>query len=308
MKIARFALMLAWFGAGGVRAIADASSAWDRLLAERDSLEAFEQAVEHAASAGVAEQAILEARFLYEVDAGDDTRIAALAPEFAARRETFNPAQSHIFATKKDWLAVVEYTQAIAAITREDHAAFKKHITEAFWLSPQQGVVFAAHIERHHIAMAMKELRFDFDLTLEDLLENPPKNLSVLNANRVATLLTFWSPWSIECESMIATYLGIAKDLEDQQVAAIAILPEQSAEAIATARNLLEEFGTGLPGHWLMDRKQEPIAAILHVRELPSCILLDPNGKVIYNGHPESAGFWNTMKKMIPSATTPKHE
>ena len=106
-----------------------------RLFSERESAATLQAAIEQARKQGISEQVILEARFLFLVDRHDDEGLVALLPEFAKRRETFTPELSKIFAFKEDWLAVNEYLEALAALKKADKDAFKKHITEAFWLS-----------------------------------------------------------------------------------------------------------------------------------------------------------------------------
>ncbi len=83
-------------------------AALDNLLAERESPKALKAAIAEARKAGVSEQAILEARFLYHVDHREDEAIAAMLPEFLKQRDGFKLEDSAIFGVKEDWLAVIE--------------------------------------------------------------------------------------------------------------------------------------------------------------------------------------------------------
>ena len=121
-----------------VAEVSPRAAAMEHLFAERESPAALQAAIEQARKHNISEQAILEARFLFLVDRHDDDAIAALLPEFVKHRATFNLDDSKIFACKEDWLAVNEYVEAIAALNKGDKAAFKQHITEAFWLSPRR--------------------------------------------------------------------------------------------------------------------------------------------------------------------------
>jgi hypothetical protein len=87
--------------------------ALDHLLSERGSPQALEKAIAEARKNQISEQAILEARFLYHVDQREDAAIAAMLPEFIKQRDLFKLEDSEIFSTKEDWLAVIEYVQAI---------------------------------------------------------------------------------------------------------------------------------------------------------------------------------------------------
>lgn len=280
-------------------------SALERILGERESPEAFAVAIDAAQKAGISEQAILEARFLYHVDLGNDAAIAALKPEFLKRRESFKIEDSAIFATNEDWLAVTEYVQALDALQREDTKAFKNHITEAFWLSPGQGAAFAPHIERHRLANAMKEVKIDFSTRLLTLHDGNASPLSKINANSKATLLHFWSPWSRECETTMPDFIATAIELTKHNIAVVSILPEQSQEARGEALEMVKPLGPRPPGAWLVDQPTHPLADILRIRTLPTMVLLDHDGTVLFNGHPTDPMLWSILAESSPGLTRP---
>jgi len=280
-------------------------AALEQLLIERESPEAFTAAIKAARNAGVGEQGILEARFLFHVDRGEDDQIAALTPEFLKRRDVFKIEESEIFATTEDWLAVTEYVQALAALQRNDNDAFKKHITEAFWLSPRQGAAFAPHIDRQRLAEAMKNVRIDFATRLVSLHQGEAVPISKLNAEAPATLLHFWSPWSRECEATMPDFIATAIELTKHGIAVISILPEQSAEIRADALEIIKPLGAQPPGAWLLDHPKEPLGKSLRIQNLPTMVLLGIEGNVLFNGHPTDATLWKTLSEIAPDMARP---
>ncbi len=280
-------------------------AAMEKLMAERECPDEFATAIQVARNAGIAEQGILEAKFLFHVDRGEDDKIAALKPEFLKRRDTFKIEESEIFAATEDWLAVTEYVQALAAIQNADAVAFKRHITEAFWLSPQKGAAFAPHIERQRLTEAMKTVRVDFSTRLAPLHENGTIPLSKINDGSKATLLHFWSPWSHECEVAMPDFLATAEELAKHNIAVVSILPEQSEEIRMDALDSLEPLGPKPPGAWVVDRPKAPLAGILRVRNVPTMVLLDQEGAVLFNGHPVDASLWETLGKVAPEMVRP---
>lgn len=312
MQPLRLALILGLAVAGLLFAAPSQQSpreaALEQLLTERDSPEAFAAAIESARKAGISEQGILEARFLYHVDRGEDEKIAKLTPEFLKQREVFKIEDSEIFATVEDWLAVTEYVQALAALQKNDAAAFKKHITEAFWLSPRQGAAFAPHIDRQRLAEAMKDVRIDFATRLISLHQGDPTPFSKLNAEAPATLLHFWSPWSRECEASMPDFIATAIELTKHGIAVISILPEQSAEIRTDALEIIEPLGANPPGAWLLDRKNNPLSTMLRIQSLPTMVLLDHGGNVLFNGHPVDAPLWKALADIAPGMARPAAE
>jgi len=280
-------------------------AALDRLLSERESAEALDAAIANAKKNSISAQAILEARFLYHVDRHEDDALAALLPEFMKRRDSFRLEDSEIFSVKEDWLAVTEYVQAIAALKKDDKDGFKKHITEAFWLSPRQGAAFASHIDRLRLEEAMKSVKIDFATPLTSLTDRESAPLAAPDDKRKALLLHFWSPWSRECEAFMPDFVATATGLAEKHVGIVSILPEDSPKVIADARELLKPLGAKPPGAWLIDTRKDALSSRLRVQSVPAMILLDPEGRVLFNGHPAEEALWTALLKIDPSIKRP---
>ncbi|QTN33209.1 hypothetical protein HZ994_13100 [Akkermansiaceae bacterium] len=278
----------------------------EQLLSERESPEALEKAAAAARALGVSEQAILEARFLFHVDRAEDAEIAALLPQFLALKDKFSLTDSEIFGSADDWLAVTEYVQALAALEKGDKDGFKKHITEAFWLSPRQGAAFAPHIDRIRLMDAMKAVRVDFGKGYTDTLTGKPTDFGTILGTRKGMLLHFWSPWSRECEATLADFLITAEHLAANDVAVASVLPETSDKVIADARAMLAATGKKLQGAWIVDTVKNPLSAKLRVQSVPAVVLVSPDGRILFNGHPTDGEFWEALERINPEIARPE--
>ena len=272
--------------------------ALDNLLSERDSDKALESVIAAASKAGISAQAILEARFLYHVDRREDDAVAAMLPEFLKQRDGFKLGDSAIFSVKEDWLAVVEYVQAIASLKKGDKDAFKSHITEAFWLSPRQASAFAPHIDRMRLEEAMRAVRIDFESKLAPLGGGDEVALKSLMTGKKAMVLHFWSPASRECEATMPDYVITAKALAEKGVAMVSILPEDAPKILTDALAMIKPLGDKPPGAWLVDRKENPFARDLRVQGLPAFILVSNEGTILFNGEPTDDGLWDALTKL----------
>jgi hypothetical protein len=280
-------------------------TALENLLSERESEQAFQSVVADARKNGISEQAILEARFIYHVDRNEDAALAALLPEFTKLRDSFRIEDSAIFSVKEDWLAVSEYVQAIAAMRKGDKDAFKSHITEAFWLSPRQASAFAPHIDRMRLDEAMQRVKIDFQIKLKALGKGDATSLKSLMDDKKAMILHFWSPASRECEESMADFITTAEMLTKMKIAFVSLLPEDSAEILAKARTMLQPLGASVPGAWLIDQKENPLARELRVQSLPAFILVSSEGQILFNGEPADDGLWDALKKIDPQIKRP---
>lgn len=280
--------------------------ALDNLLSERESITALDAAIADARKAGVSAQAILEARFLYHVDRREDAAIAAMLPEFLKQSGDFKIEDSVIFAVKEDWLAVVEYVKAIVALSKDEKDAFKKHITEAFWLSPRQAAAFAPHIERLRLEESMRSVKIDFSIKLAPVNPGDPVSLESLFAGKKAMLLHFWSPMSQECEAAMPDFVATARALASNEIAVVSLVPDDAPKLLAAARAMIHPLGREAPGAWLIDSKDKSLGRDLRIQNLPSMALLTPDGKVIFNGDPTDGRFWETLEKIDARITRPR--
>jgi thiol-disulfide isomerase/thioredoxin len=279
-------------------------AAINRLFGERGAAADFDKAAAEAAKENISGQAILEARFLYLVDKHDDAAIAALLPDFLKHKDTFKLEDSEIFAVPEDWLAVIEYVQSIDALRKGDRDSFKKHITEAFWLSPHQGSAFAGHIERLRLDDAMRDLRIDLS-TRYNALGGGDKSLAEALKDRKALLVHFWIPWSHKCEESLPDFLATAKELEAHGVGVVSMLVDPSAKAISDARETLAASGKNPPGSWIADHKTPSLARQLRIRDLPAMVIIDPGGRVLYNGTPDEDELWAALQNVAPGFKRP---
>lgn len=277
----------------------------EQLFSERESKAALEKTIESARKLKIPEQAILESKFLFHIDRAEDAEIANMLPQLLKQAENFKLSESEIFGSEDDWLAILEYVRAIDALQKGDKPAFKKHITEAFWLSPQQGAAFAPHIERLRLMDAMKEVKLDQERKYLNTLDAEFTTLGKVMADKKGTLLHFWSPWSPECEATLADFFITAELLTKNGIGVASLLPEGSEKVNAEAKAMLVATGKNIAGHWMVDAEKSPLSAQLKVKTVPIVVLLDATGKVLYNGHPANEEFWELLEKMNPEIKRP---
>jgi thiol-disulfide isomerase/thioredoxin len=277
----------------------------EKLLAERESIDALDRVIREARAAGIGEQAILEARFLFHVDKQDDASIAAMLPEILERRAAFRLADSAIFSVEEDWLAVVEYIQSIAALAKGDKDAFKKHITEAFWLSPRQAAAFAPHIERLRLEETMRALKIDFDIECAPVSKGDAASLKSLTAGKKALVLHFWSPWSHECETAMPDFITTAALLSSKGFAVVSLVPSNGKTILDDAASDIASLSGAKASAWLVDPDGGALARKLRVQNLPTIVIVFNDGSVLFNGSPNDPRMWDELKKIDADVKRP---
>ncbi len=300
MALASPAEQIAEHAAGAAK-----QEALETLLAERGPPEVFARAVDTARRAGVGGQALLEARFLYQVDRGDDAALAALLPDFLSRQESFRLGDSVIFSVEEEWLSVIEYLRALDALRLGDKAAFKKHITEAFWLNPGHAAAYAPHIDALRMREAMAAVRIGFPIRLARLGGGDAVDLGALANEGKALVLHFWSPWSRGCVEAMPDFIATAEVLAAHGIAVVSVvdggMPGLVEEAVELAR---PHFGKPR-GAWLVDSADAPLARKLRVRAFPTMVIVSAQGEVLFNGNASQEEFWTIMRRMDARITRP---
>ncbi len=281
-------------------------AALEKIFASMGAAE-FPAAVEEAKKSGIHEQVILEARFLHYVDLRDDTALAALAPEFVKRRNTFDPDNSEVFSIKEDWLAVVHYTQSLEALQKGDQAEFKTHITEAFWLSPRQAQAFAPHINRLRQDQAMAAITLDPNRPLQPQDGGPGTTLGQLMKEKKATVLHFWSPMSQEVQLNLPDFIQTTKSCNEQNIAVISVLVGEYPTIKEDAELIRKEDAGEALCTWISDSNKGSLSNTLRIADIPTMVIVSPEGKILFNGHPSDKKFWSEIKMVAPEFKRPNN-
>jgi thiol-disulfide isomerase/thioredoxin len=281
-------------------------AAMEALFSIPETTEALETAVANATKLGVPQQSILEARFLFHVEHKNDPAIVALLPQWENAATTFSLDQSEIFAAKEDFLAVIEFIRALKALQENKRDDFKKHITEALWLSPAQASAFTPYIENLRLAEHIKSTTVPLDSEISELhaVEKKVSLKSILGENR-GILLHFWSPWSPDCETSINDLETVAPALAKEKIQLASILIDGRTDILAEAKEFLQGQDTPLPGPQLLDRGKDSLVARLRVTDVPTLVLLSPDGKILFHGRPSDEQLLVKAKELPPLKEAP---
>ncbi len=277
-----------------------------QLFSERDPA-LFADLLKRAATQKLPKLTVVEARFLFHVDQRDDAAIARLTPELEALEKTFVPEQSQIFSQKEDFAAVVQYAKSLQALEANDTAAFKKHITEAFWLSPQQAAAFAPHIDALRLEQAMKTAKVDLTRPLRPLVGQEAVTPAQLLAMKQAPAIMFhfWSPWSREVELSMPDFVATSQALAKGNIPVVSVLISSDDDVLGDAREMKNQSASQASGAWVLDYEKQSFTSLFRIKELPTMVLVNPAGKVLFNGSPVDTRFWDELSLLAPAIERP---
>jgi thiol-disulfide isomerase/thioredoxin len=259
------------------------------------------QAAKDANKAGLPRQQIIEAKLIWGLRTQNTAWLVKILPELEILAANFDVTQSAGIKSADDIRAFVEYTKGLQAQEKKDEAGFKKHMQEAFWLSPSQSPLFAQTVEKLRRESKMATTKIDLQIVLA-MSNGETTTLQDLMAGKKALLVDFWASWCGPCMQLMPELKKKAEHLKKHGVV-VAGMNKDDEKAESVAEKVRSEQGIEFP--WLIEPAERPFTKLLEIDSIPRMILIGPDGKVLYNGHPQDPGLWSALKKIDPEIQAP---
>jgi len=274
------------------------------LFTERDAGK-FQSTLENANKLGVRKQVILEARFLYYVDTENYKGIASIHPDFTNQLKIFDIDHSKIFSSREQWQSVIEYSLAMEALEKNDQKRFKKHITEAFWLSPETSSAFSHHITQLRNKQYLEKLKVNMETSLQSLVDLQSVTLKQLLKEKDAIVLRFWSPWTHDIDTTFPLVQSAALQCSQHKIAFTSILFGNDKALQESAKEIMTEQRPMLKTTWLIEAQKKSLTKYLRISTLPTLVVLTKEGSISYYGNVSSNEFWNSLTKINANIKKP---
>lgn len=258
-------------------------------------------ATKEAGLAGVPRQQVIEAKLIWGLRKQDTAWLVKMLPELEVLAKNFDPTQSAGIKSADDIRAFIAFTKALQAQEKKDEAAYKTNILEAIWLSPQQAQLFAQSIDKGRREAKMATMKLDLQLVLATS-GGETTTLADQMAGKKALLLDFWASWCGPCMQLMPELKKKAEQLSKHGIV-VAGINKDDEKAEAVAEKVRNEQEIEFP--WLIEPADRPFTKMLEIDSIPRMILVGPDGKVLYNGHPQDPGLWSALQKIDAAIKAP---
>lgn len=284
-------------------AAAGAQALMQKLFSQDISEEDLQVLAKEANKAGVPRQQIIEAKLIWGLRQQSTPFLVKILPEVEILASSFDPASAVALPSLETVKSFISYIKAMKASQAGDAAGFKQNILEAIWLSPQQAPVFIQAMEKFRLEAKMAELVIDLKTPLTTSGGEATTLHDVLGGKK-ALLVDFWASWCGPCMKLMPTLKAKAAALTSHGIV-VAAINKDDENAEATAERIRQEQNASLP--WLIEPAERPYTTALEVATIPRMVLLTPEGKVLFNGHPEDPALWVALKKIDATIEAPAH-
>ena len=255
---------------------------------------------------GATEQQRLEAKLLYAMVREDPAYLATFAEKLPKDVSGWKSSEKVVLATFEEVQAVRFYLRALEARARGDAAAFEAAIKEAIWLDPDQDR-FVEAVKQHRKALQTANLTVPMDAKLMTF-DGKQVTLGDFAKDQKALYVQVWASWCGPCIKLFPELAARGRSLPAQGVAVVALNTEMDENNPGgdqeKASERRKQHDMTIP--WLIESAAEPYRKPLEITSVPTALLLSPDGKVLYKGHPLEPGLRAALKKLNVELPAPK--
>ena len=142
--------------------------------------------------------------------------------------------------------------------------------------------------ERNEEKKLMANLKVPMDLEIQTSA-GEKTTLGDLAKGKKGVLLDFWASWCGPCMNLMPELQKKAKKLGSKGILVAGMNTENAGKAESVRKKRKIGFT------WLVEPEGRPLSQMLKINSIPRMILVAPDGKVLFNGHPMDDELVSTL-------------
>lgn len=279
---------------------ADEASHDELMALARDQAADFNTAREAAEVDGMSEDWLLEAEIVRMLSTGDFSMMLGLPERIDAVGQEFRFGVDRDFFSERQLEGFADTLRCVIAYRDGDKDGFEKYALLSYAKAPDFNLAFGIGdlLARERIEAAQREAMADFKVPMDMELANSDgesKTLSEWMGESEVMLVDFWASWCGPCIRLMPSLKEKQESLSKRGVFVAGINTDKS-EQLEKANEVRERHEMeSVP--WLLDRNGGDLSGMLQVDSIPRMVLLDREGSVLYNGHPQDPSLNEALAK-----------
>jgi thiol-disulfide isomerase/thioredoxin len=252
----------------------------------------FDELAAKAKAAGATEQSILEAKLIFSVKSEDLGPIPTLLPQLEATLPGWKPSDSPFFHDRDQLEGVLHLAKGLMAARDDASDVFEREMKEAIWKDPKLAEVVAEQIIAFREKQRMRAIAVPMHRELETS-QGGKTSLAKLVEGKKALLLDFWASWCLPCMRTMGDLKTRAEKLKPAGIVVAGINTESDQ---AKAEKVRKEKKMPMP--WLVEPREQALSKLLRIDSIPRAVLVMPDGKIAFSGHPEDRELDTALSKV----------
>jgi len=249
---------------------------------------------ERAAKDGVSEAAALQEIAFEKLQAQDVPAAVSYLMAIDGVADDLKYGIGERFQSPRQRVGVTTALRAHLAYQDGDFEEFEKLVASAVVDAPGhvESFGFLTLLAQIRESEVMKDTMADFRVPMDmeiASVDGETKTLREWMGDNKAMLVDFWASWCGPCIQLMPELKTKSEKLSAQGIYVAGFNTDESAQ-LNKAKKVQETHSMqGVP--WLLDPKESSLQGMLFVDSIPRMVLIDPEGKVHYNGHPMDPGL-----------------
>jgi len=274
----------------------------DELIAlAKDKAADFDAAVAAAVESGMSKDWILEAEIVRMLSAGDFSLIKGLPERIDAVGDDFRYGASRDFYSAEHLEGFADTLRCVIAYQAKDEEAFEKYAVSSYAKAPDFngafgiGDILASQRREAVQAAAMSDFKVPMDMVLASA-DGESKTLAEWMGEGEVMLVDFWASWCGPCIRLMPSLKEKQEKLSKQGVFVAGINTDRQ-DQLGNALKVRDRQEMGsVP--WLLDRNGGDLSGMLMINSIPRMVLIDREGTVLFNGHPQDESLSGALAKV----------
>ncbi len=275
----------------------------DALLAlARDENADFQTALDEAKASGMAASWLLEAKLARAFVTGDFDALFALMPELEDVGDDFRFGFGRVFISEGQLAGFADALRSLQAYQQDDMETFERFAISSYDKAPDFNKAFGIgdlltryrYQQAQEVVMASRGV--PMDTTILTSVEGEARPLGEWVGDNKAVLLDFWASWCGPCIRLMPALREKSAVLADQGVFVAGVNTDDEDQQSKAVKVREQRDMASVP--WLLDANGGDLSSYLMIDSIPRMVLISPEGKILFNGHPMDEGLGVALGKL----------